>query len=189
MEVPLEMSFRGMEANEAIEELIREKTAKLEKIYSNLNSCRVAVEKTQKHQRRGNPYRVRLDITAPPGHEIVIKREPSKGNLHDPLTTVINSAFQAARRQLRELKKKQGRRVKGHPQQRMDGVVEKLHSEEGFGFIRTLDGQQIYFHRHSVLHHDFDRLEPGMGVRFARETGDEGDQASTVQVVNIPPEI
>ncbi|MFN2646410.1 MAG: cold-shock protein, partial [Burkholderiales bacterium] len=69
------------------------------------------------------------------------------------------------------------------------GLVEKLFAEEGYGFIRTLeDNRQLYFHRNSVLHDDFGRLTVGTEVRFAPEEGEEGPQASSVQVLSKPVE-
>ena len=50
--------------------------------------------------------------------------------------------------------------------------------------IRTIDDdRQFYFHRNSVLHDDFDNLTVGTEVRFTPELGDQGPQASSVQVV------
>jgi cold shock CspA family protein len=57
---------------------------------------------------------------------------------------------------------------------------------EGYGFLMTPDGRELYFHRHSVLHDDFERLAVGTEVRFEEEEGEKGPQASTVQVVNKP---
>jgi len=51
------------------------------------------------------------------------------------------------------------------------------------GFIATADGQELYFHRNSVLEDAFDRLEVGTEVRFAEEQGNEGPQASTVALL------
>jgi len=45
------------------------------------------------------------------------------------------------------------------------------------------DQRQVYFHRNSVLHGDFERLAVGTEVRFSPEEGDDGLQASSVQVV------
>ncbi|MBD3379853.1 MAG: hypothetical protein GF408_05255 [Candidatus Omnitrophica bacterium] len=75
MKVPLELSFRDVPHSEEIKQMVREKAAKLDEFCDHLNSCRVAVEKTQKHQDTGNPYRVRLDMTIAPGHEIAVRRE------------------------------------------------------------------------------------------------------------------
>ena len=33
---------------------------------------------------------------------------------------------------------------------------------------------EVYFHRNSVLHDDFDRLTIGMGVRYVAEDGEKG---------------
>jgi cold shock CspA family protein len=63
------------------------------------------------------------------------------------------------------------------------GLVEKLFAE-GYGFIRAADDhRQVYFHRNSMLHGDFERLAVGTEVRFSPEEGDHGLQASSVQVV------
>jgi cold shock CspA family protein len=63
------------------------------------------------------------------------------------------------------------------------GRVIRLFREEGYGFLETPDGREIYFHRNSVLHPGFDRLEIGTEVRFAEEEGEKGPQASTVAIV------
>jgi cold shock CspA family protein len=60
-----------------------------------------------------------------------------------------------------------------------------LFPEEGYGFLATPDGREIYFHRHSVLHPGFDRLAIGTEVRFVEESGEKGPQASTVAIAGI----
>lgn len=186
MQVPLEISFREVEKNVEIEELIRRKAAKLEQVCDYISSCRVMVEKLQRHQRSGQPYRVRLDIKVPPGHELVISRDASKGNLHLDLGAEIRWAFDAAERQLIELMEKQRRNIKSHPYQQAQGVIERLYLTDGTGFIRTIDGREVFFHKNSVLHVPFEQLKTGMGVRFSEEMGEKGPQATSVQVVEIP---
>ena len=64
------------------------------------------------------------------------------------------------------------------------GIVEQVFDEEGYGFLRVLgDERQVYFHRNSVLHGDFGRLAVGTEVRFTPQEGDDGPQASSVQLV------
>jgi len=63
------------------------------------------------------------------------------------------------------------------------GRVRKLFPDEGYGILETSDGREIYFHRHSVLHDGFDRLEVGTEVTFVAEEGKKGPQASTVKAV------
>ncbi len=57
--------------------------------------------------------------------------------------------------------------------------------DAGFGFIETADGQEVYFHRHSVADGDFDRLEVGSEVRvaIAERESERGPQASTVHPI------
>jgi cold shock CspA family protein len=150
-------------------------------------SCRVAVEKPQEHQRSGSPYRVRFDVRVPPGHEIVAERKEGEGDLHDPLPKVVRAAFEAAERQIRELTAKRRREVKSHPEQQLTAVVVRLFPEKDYGFLKNLeDGREIFFHRNSVSHDDFDRLEVGTGVRYVESPGEKGPQASTVQIVDKP---
>jgi cold shock CspA family protein/ribosome-associated translation inhibitor RaiA len=187
MKVPLEIVFKGIEHSDEAEALIREEADKLEKVCHYMMSCRVAVEKRQQHQEVGNPYRVRIDMTVPPGHELVVKREPSKGDMHDPLNIVIKGAFASAARQLRKLVEQQRGDVKTHPEQQVMAVVHKLFPQEGYGFLRTVDTQdEIYFHRNSVHNGEFDQLTIGLGVRYTAELGDKGLQATSVQIVDKP---
>ncbi|MBD3426418.1 MAG: HPF/RaiA family ribosome-associated protein [Candidatus Omnitrophica bacterium] len=183
MKVPLQISFRGIPASDDIKALVEEKTGKLEEVCDHINSCRVAIEKTQEHQERGNPYRVRLDITVTPGHEIAVRREPSRGDLHKPLEFVVRDAFHAARGQLIELTDRQRREVKTHPHQQANALVSKVFTDQGYGFLETIDGREIYFHQNSVLNNGFERLKPGTAVRYVEEEGQKGPQASTVHII------
>jgi len=185
MQVPLEVTYRNVEKTDAIENLIREKVDKLEKICDYMISCRVAVEAPQQHQQTGNPFRVRIDMRIPQGHELVIKRESSQGNIHGTLPQTLRDAFDAAQRQLKELVKKQRAEVKTHPAEQDMAFVVRLFKEEGYGFIKTEGNREIYFHKNSVLN-GWDRLEIGTGVRFVETLGEKGPQATTVQIVDKP---
>lgn len=187
MRIPLEIMFKEIPHTDEIETLVREEADKLERVCHYMIRCRVAVEKRQQHQEVGNPYRVRIDMTVPPGHELVVTREPSKGDMHDPLDIVVKHAFHAAARQLQKLVERQRGRIKTHPDQQVMAVVHKLFPVEGYGFLRTVDTQdEIYFHRHSVRHDEFDRLTIGLGVRYTAQLGEKGLQATSVQIVDVP---
>jgi cold shock CspA family protein/ribosome-associated translation inhibitor RaiA len=181
----LEVHYRNVNKTPSIEELIRKKTVKLEQVCADVTSCRVSVEIPQQHQRAGNPYRVRLALKVP-GQEFVVARESSKGDMRDPLAKVITDAFTAARRQLKEYTKRRQGEVKVHGEQQIQGIVVRLFPMENYGFLKTLEGREIYFHRNSVLHCAFDRLEIGTGVRFEEEMGEKGPQATTIQIVDKP---
>lgn len=186
MRVPLEITFRDAVKSDEIVTLIEEKATGLDKLCDNLISCRVAVEKPHDNKRSGNSYRVRIAIRIPPGRELVVKREPQNGSLPEPLTAMIREAFETARRRLVKMLKQQQGSVKYHPQQTDVAYVTKLFKDKGFGFVETLEGREIYFHRNSVLHGDFNRLDIGTGVRYVEKDGDDGPQASTIHIVDKP---
>lgn len=186
MQVPLEVSFRGVDRTHAMERLIGEQAAKLEHLCDHIVSIRVSVEKPQEHQANGNPYRVRAIARIPPGHELVAARDPTERDLHDPLDKVIRETFHALGRQVKEVNERQKGEMKRHPQQETQAVISKLFKQEGYGFILSPEGREIYFHRNSVLHHDFDRLVIGTGVRYHEEMGEKGAQASSVELIDKP---
>jgi cold shock CspA family protein len=64
--------------------------------------------------------------------------------------------------------------------------VSKLLPDEGYGFLATEDGGEIYFHKQSVLNHGFARLQVGTAVTFVEEQGEKGPQASTVRILGKP---
>jgi cold shock CspA family protein len=187
METPVEVTFRNTAPLPDIEELVRREAAKLERYGRKLVSCRVAVEEPQRHQRAGNRYRVRIEIGAGLTKPIVVTRQPGDSDLHRDLRTIVLDAFRTARRQLQSATE----RVRGEERIPAEprGLVERLVPEpggEGYGFLRALDGREIYFHRNSVLNDDFERLAIGTEVRFEEEDGDHGPQASSVQIVSKP---
>jgi cold shock CspA family protein len=186
MNVPLEISFRDVEKTQTLDDLIRGEAASLEEVNDHVSSCRVSVEQPQKHLKSGSPYRVRIDMTVPPRHEIVARREPGQGEMHEELETVILDAFDDARRQLRELSARQDGEEKRHPAQESTALVHHLVAEQDFGFLKTLDGRDVYFHRNSVANDDFDRLVVGTGVWHTAEMGEKGLQATTVRIVDKP---
>lgn len=186
MQVPVEITFRDMQRSEATEILIREKISKLEQICSYMISCRVIIEKPQVRQRGGSAYRFRIDIRVPPHHEIVARHEPGRGDVHQDLPEIIRDTFDAARRQLQELVEKQRGETKSHPTNEANGVIDKIFADSGYGFIKSIDGRDIFFHENSVLD-GFERLRIGTGVRYVEEAGAEGPQASTVQIMDQKP--
>ncbi|HSP86785.1 MAG TPA: HPF/RaiA family ribosome-associated protein [Ignavibacteriaceae bacterium] len=184
MQIPLEISYRDVTKTETLENLIREKAKKLEQFCDSITGCRIAVERPHNYVKTGNQYRIRLSITVPPGREIVISKEPGKNDMHDSLPTVIRDAFSAARKQLQKVIEINRRETKKHPEQEVRAIISKVYPEEGYGFLRTINGREIYFHKNSLLNEDIDNLKEGRGVRFFEQEGEKGPQASTVQVIN-----
>jgi ribosomal subunit interface protein len=176
MELPLQVTLRDISPSAAVERYIRERAAKLDGFYDRIMSCRVVVEAPVRHHRKGGPYKVRIDLTVP-GDELIVGRQAD-----EDLYVATREAFDAMRRRLEDHSRRQRGSVKtdeGPPQAR----VSRLFPEEGYGFLETPDGTEIYFHRNSVLGTGFDHLEIGTGVRYVMEQGEKGPQASTVTVI------
>lgn len=118
----------------------------------------------------------------------LIGRSPirRKGIREEQLRTLIRRAFESARRELERAVDRQRGEVKVPAQQQSIAIVERVLREQGYGFLRSLDGEQVYFHRNSVLHNHWERLKVGTAVRYAPELGEKGLQASTVEPVERP---
>lgn len=186
MNVPMELSWKNIDNKEILEDIIREKAAKLEHVCDYISSIRGAVEDDENQKSHTNK-RVRLEITVPPGNDIVVEKKPGPDERGIEAAALIRQAFEAARRQLLELKDKQRNEVKTHPRQQVNAVVDEIMTEEDYGYIKTVDtGRRLYFHKNSVLHNDFDRLTIGTGVDFNEEQGDKGPQASSIRLVEKP---
>jgi cold shock CspA family protein len=112
----------------------------------------------------------------------MIDRNPSEDHAHEDAFVAVRDAFAAARRRLQDRRRRQRGQVKLH-EASPEGHVMRVDAEQGFGFIETADGREIYFHRNSVLNGGFERLCVGAPVRFAEEAGEKGAQASTVRLV------
>lgn len=100
------------------------------------------------------------------------------------LPSLIRRSFDSARRELEKVTDRQHGDIKQHPEQQVQAVVEEIFPEKDYGFLQTLDGQRLYFHKNSVLHKNWTRLTPGTIVRYFLEVGDKGLQASTVDMVD-----
>jgi cold shock CspA family protein len=170
-----------MTPSEAVEARIRKNIEKLERSCDNLIGCRVVVEAPHAHKQKGGLYHTRIDLSLP-SETIVVNRE---ADLHKSSTDVyvsIRDAFAAAGRQLQKYNRQRQGKVKTHdlmPQ----GRISELYPEMDSGRIRTAEGDDIYFHRNSLINADFDALEVGAKVSFAEELGEKGPQASSVRVL------
>jgi len=179
MELPLQIAFHNTSPSPAIETKVRELTAGLCSTYDRIVSCRVIVDVPHRHHKEGNLYQVRIDIHVP-GGELVVKRDQGDHSENRDLELMLHDAFEDARRQLdAHVRRLQGH-IKAH-EPRNRAKVSNVFPDQGFGFLETIDGREIYFHQHSVLDGGFPRLEPGVEVAYVEEEGIKGPQASTVR--------
>lgn len=178
MRLPLQIVAQGLELPPESEAKIRDYAGKLETFFGRIMGCRVTVSVPNRWlQATPIVYRVRIDLTVP-GGELVVRRQP-----HTSLLDAIQDAFQVAGRRLQDYVRElsPGLPPEARTQPARAKVV-RLFPWEGFGFLETSDGREVYFHRNSVLHGGFERLEVGMEVRYSEEEGEQGPQASSVDV-------
>jgi ribosomal subunit interface protein len=179
MELPLQITSHDFTLTPGIEAEIRERADRLDAYYNKIMRCRVVVEAPVGHHRHGGPFKVRLDLTVPRG-ELVVNRQAD-----EDLLVAIRDAFEAMKRQLEDYVRQHRGVVKTH-ESTPQGRVAKLFPQEGYGFLETPDGKEVYFHSNSVLEPGFAQLQIGMDVRFVEEQGDKGPQASTVSFIGRP---
>jgi ribosomal subunit interface protein len=175
MQLPLQITIRRMAHSEALDARIREQAAKLEEFHPNLISCRVTVEEIDRRRQQGRQFQVRVDAHVP-GREIVASRD------HDEdVYVALRDAFAALTRQLEEDVRVKRGDVKPHPVP-LHGRVARLLAAEGYGFIATPDGRELYFSRENVVHPTFEDLAIDDEVQFIEEPAAEGMQAKRVSV-------
>lgn len=184
MQVPLRIVFRGMSPSESVEARIRERAELLEQFDAQLIGCRVVVEARHQHHHQGRLYHLRIELEVP-GREIVISRDPSEHHAHEDVYVAIRDAFDEARRRLEDHVRRIRLDTKTH-EGALHGCIVQMSPTEDYGFIRTGDDRDVYFHRNSVIEGDFDRIDIGDDVRFvlheATEGLESGPHASSVRV-------
>jgi cold shock CspA family protein len=189
MQVPLEWSHRGLPEVRArqVEALVRTQVEKLASHGTNLIACRVAVEQPQAGVRSGSPFRVRIELTAAPDIDLVVRREQGDGERTEAAEHAVIETFRIMTRQLRRALQERRRDVKRSNPEAPVAFVVRLFPDEGYGFIKAGDtDEEVYFHRNAVTHGQFDRLAIGTQVRYEASMGRDGPQASTVHIVDKP---
>jgi cold shock CspA family protein len=182
MAVPLEIKFRDVSPLEdAAKAEIEKRAEKLSLIYSPIMNCRVVVDASHKHKKHGLHYKASITINLP-RKKIAVTNEKHKRRSHEDINVVIRDAFDAAGRKLEDYAQEQRGKVKRH-EAPPHGRVLRIFPEEDYGIIETSTGDEVYFHRNSVLESGFDKLKPGSEVRFSLELGEKGPQASTVHSI------
>ena len=185
MQTAPELIFHDLERSAWVENYILERVRRLDRFADGIVSCRVSLTQDQASHHKGNRHSVMVEVRVPPNHDLAARKAKIIRDRPAQLPALINLAFGAIERQLKktaQLRRRDEKRHDGQPH----GIVEKLF-DEGYGFLRaTDDDRQVYFHRNSVLHGDFERLTVGTEVRFTPQDGEQGPQASSVQIVARP---
>lgn len=176
---PVTVTFKDMATSDAVETRIRERAGHLGRYHDRITVCRVVVAEAHRQHHKGNFHHVRIDMTVPDG-EIVVNREPELDHAHEDVYVAVSDAFNAARRQLQHWV---GRHAKHDAKARRiprHGCVVRVFADDGFGFIETPEGNEIYFHKNGVSGGGWQKLEVGTQVHFTEIEGDNGPHATHV---------
>jgi ribosome-associated translation inhibitor RaiA len=121
MQIPTQVTFRGVEHSDALETDIHSCVAWLEQFYTGIVSCKVLVEVPHRHRQHDRHFHIRVTVTVPGRPPLVVSHEPAvRGTLRnggeepahhkqhdvheefrDP-HVAVHKAFDIASRQLRE---------------------------------------------------------------------------------------
>ena len=182
VEIETIVSFKGMKPSPAVEADIRERAAQLEQFHERIVACRVVVEAPHRHHHKGKLYHVHIDLTVP-GGEIAVTREAGLNHAHEDVYVALRDAFSAAQRQLEDhVRKTSGYRTRQRPMPE-HGEVVRLFPDEGYGFIETGDGHEVYFSQDCVNKGGWAAIDVGSVVRLKETEGDKGSYALSVTVL------
>ena len=180
MQKPVQIAYHQIAPRPDLNERIQARAARLERYFDRIIGCKVTLEGPGRHHRMGKHFRVRIEIGVP-GETLVVGRNPTASRPGQDLRAAIDVAFREARRQLEDHARRRDHRL--HPQAHAEparGRVARIFPQDGYGFLATPDGRELFFDRRAVLGDAFARLRVGTPVRFAEELGDEGPQASSL---------
>jgi ribosomal subunit interface protein len=106
---PVEVVFLGIERSAAVEEHVRDEVAKLERLCSQITSCRVTIGLPHNRQQQGKRFDVHVEL-AVPGKELMVNRALGQEDMY----VALRDAFDVARRQLDDHARAQRGEVKHH---------------------------------------------------------------------------
>ena len=130
--IPVQVTFRNLAHDEALEQEIRDQVSWLEQFYAGIVRCHVLVEVPHRHRRDGRHFHVRIETTVPGSPPIVVSQDPtSHGGMKDVeeaahrkedeiesahryARVAVREAFDAARRRLEDFAREQRGAVKAH---------------------------------------------------------------------------
>ena len=182
METPVQIDFQGMDAKPDVRVAIEKHVTQLEERFGRIIAGRVVLKAPSGRHRTGGLYEISVRLSLPDGRQVNIGHVRQDDERFADLNYALNDTFKRARRQLQDnVRELQGqvKQSSGSP----IGTVVELDPLGQFGFIKTDDDREIYFHCNSVLNGGFASLMVGVRVSFSEEMGDKGPQASTVKLM------
>lgn len=179
MQTTPQIDFQGVEPSSERQNKILRQIERLEERYGRATACRVVVKAPGAHHHTGGLYEINIHLSLPDRRDVAIERTPPVDERFQDFDFALNDAFKRARRRLQDQVRRMRGKVKHHDIA-PTGIVKKIMAGEGYGFLESADGREVYFHRNSVQDPGFDSLKLGSRVDFREEEGKEGPQASRV---------
>lgn len=182
MQTPVELIWHEMDPVPHVEKRVRERVARLEKLFERIIGCHVVVEAAHRRHKGSSDYEVRLEVTVP-GGSLTINRRPGDDQGHmDPLLTV-RDAFDAMERKLRRWKEEHSGRPEPSESPMLQGRIAELDPGAGWGQIAVTDGRLVYFHRNALVDDLIEAFEVGDPVELVIAPRDDAENlhASTVR--------
>lgn len=187
METAPQITFRGLDPTPDITAIIEGKLAQLETESSRITSARVTVELRSAKGHKGQLYQVAVELEVP-GGAVIVNKKPGDLGAHEDLRVAIRDSFDAARRQLHDHRMRQDdRQIKPEPEHR-HGTVVRLFPDDGYGFIKTAEEEEVFFDRDSVTGGGWTGLDLYSEVSFTRMEGEKGPYAANVRLVGELPD-
>lgn len=104
MQIPVQVSFHGVDHSDAVKQRVQDKVAKLERFCSDIISCRVIIGKQRRSPHvayhKGEPFHVGIDV-AVPGDVLIVQRDPRESDGGEDISVALRDAFEAMNRQVR----------------------------------------------------------------------------------------
>lgn len=180
MQTEPQICFDDIPIDEQVREAALDAIADLEKLSDRITGCQVVISQPHRHHQRGRLYSVRIELFVP-GAELVVNRDHHLDHSHEDALVALRDAFLVARRLLEDHVHRLRGEEKPHLQP-LHGRVTQIFPLQGYGFLATPDGREIYFHRNAISDRDYRQLDVGSIVTFGEEQGEKGPQATFVQL-------
>lgn len=114
MTIVAETLFRNMEPSDAIKEKVADRMAWLERHHGRVTHLNVTIEAPHRNHHKGKIYHVKIAIGLPGRPDLVVSQEPEANHAHEDVYIAIRDAFDAARRQLKDISDVRSGKTKNH---------------------------------------------------------------------------
>lgn len=187
MDTQPQIVFEHMDSSDAVRERILAELDDIEQTFGRITSARVSMSPPPREHQKGHLWRANIHLILPGGREVAVSNNPHEGRPEDDIHSALDGAFAVARRQLRNQSDRMGEKFTGLAGAEQIGQVIRLMPEDGYGFIVTPSGHEVWFSQRKVKHNEFKNIQIGTRVYFEEELGDQGPLATTVRIAHDAP--